>query len=38
MNGTYSTLKNPKSIALNKNNTLSKTISVNAAYSSITVQ
>ena len=38
MNGPYSELKNPKSLALNKDSTLSKTISINASYSSITVQ
>jgi len=38
MNGSYSELVNPKSIQLSKNNTLSKSIAVNAAYSSITVQ
>jgi len=38
MNGTYSELKNPKSITLSKNSALSKSIAVNASYSSITVK
>jgi len=38
MDGDYSSLKNPKSISLNKNNTLSKYINITALYSNVTVQ
>ena len=38
MDGSYSSLKNPNSITLLKNNTLSKYITITALYSNVTVQ
>lgn len=38
MDNTYSTLKNPKKLALTKNNTLAKNVYIRAMYSEVRVQ